>query len=145
MRAGLDNVLINLDIGMPGALWRVALGILLGPTVEIVHPGTALWMVSGLLAMLLSIKVVGVVARRALLPSDRVRSHWEWRRDLARYYDSYQWRKMLWFGIGIVTSAALGLPGTRAQWVLGVACVAAGGTAEILWRRHKLGVAPATS
>jgi hypothetical protein len=139
----LEKVLINLDIGAPGALLRVILGALLVPAVEVVHPQAGPWILSAaLLVLLFALKVIAALARRRFSASALVRSHWEWRRKLARYYDSYQWRKLLWIGVGIMISAALGWPGTRAQWVLGAVCTAAGGVGEIAWRRHRLGLAP---
>ena len=146
MQTDLEKVLINLDIGAPGAVLRMVLGILFVPAVEGVHPETGPWIMSILLLMVLfAIKMIAAVARRVVSASARVRSHWEWRRKFARHYDSYQWRKLLWFGIGIMSGGALGWPGTMTQWVLGVACFAAGGGAEILWRRHRLPLAPPAS
>jgi hypothetical protein len=145
MRTGLEKVLINLDIGALGALLRVLLGALLVPAVELAHPQAGPWLLSAsLLLLLFAVKVFSALARRRVSASAEVRSHWEWRRKLARHYDSYQWRKLLWIGAGIMISAALGWPGTRAQWVLGAVCTAAGGVGEIAWRRHRLSLAPST-
>jgi hypothetical protein len=139
----LDKVLINLDIGAPGALLRVVLGLLLVPALDAVHADAGLWLTSAwLLAALFGIKVVAAAARKALPASALVRSHWEWRRNLARYYDSYQWRKLLWLGVGIMIGGAMGWPGTETQWLLGVVCFASGAVAEILWRRLGLRLAP---
>ena len=146
MRTGLEKVLINLDIGAPGAFLRIVLGILFVPAIEVVHPETGLGTLSAsLLALLFAIKVLAAVARRVSSASAVVRSHWEWRRNLARHYDSYQWRKLLWFGVGIMIGGAVDWPGTRAQWILGVVCAVAGSAAEILWRRHRVGLAPQAS
>jgi hypothetical protein len=143
MRTHLENVLISLDIGGAGALLRMVLGVLLVAVVEAAHPETGLWMLSALLlGMLFAIKLVAAAARLVVPASPRVRSHWEWRRTLARYYDSYQWRKLLWYGVGIMMGGALAWPATSAQWILGIACTVAGGVAEALWRRHGRGLAP---
>jgi hypothetical protein len=143
---GLDNIYLGLDIGVPGALLRIVLGILLVLAVEAAYPSAGLGTMSAcLLVMLLAIKVFAGVARRVVSASTVVRSHWEWRRNLARYYDSYQWRKLLWFGTGILTGGALHSLSATSLWVLGLACAATGGAAEILWRRHNLGIAPPAS
>jgi hypothetical protein len=143
MQTGLDKVYVNLDTGVPGALLRIVLGILFVRAVGLVNPlagpGT---MIAYFLAMLFAFKVFAVVSRRVARVSSVVQSHWEWRRTLARYYDSYQWRKLLWFGIGIMMGDAPHWPETTARWVLGLACVAAGAAAEIVWRRHRLCIAP---
>ena len=143
MRTGLDNVYINADTGVTGALLRIVLGIFLVRAVALMNPPAGPWMMSAyLLAMLFAIKVIAAVSRRVMPVSAHVRSHWEWRRTLARYYDSYQWRKLLWFGIGIMAGNAPYRRVTTAQWVLGLTCVAAGGAAETVWRRHRLCIDP---
>jgi hypothetical protein len=143
MQTSLDKVYVNLDTGVPGALLRIVLGILFVRAVGVVNPLAGPWTTSAyLLAMLFAFKVFAGVSRRVVPVSMVVRSHWEWRRTLARYYDSYQWRKLLWFGTGIMMGYAPHWPATTAQWVLGLACVAAGAAAEVVWRRHRLCIAP---
>ena len=56
--------------------------------------------------MLFGVKLFAAVARRAVRTSPAVAAHWEWRRNLARYRDSYQWRKLVWFGVGILAAAS---------------------------------------
>lgn len=139
----LERLLINVDVGLPGAVLRTALGFLLLPTLRGLgwDPGPAMAVVA-LLALLFAVKVVAAVARRLVPATAVVRAHWAWRRDLARNHDSYQWRKLVWIGVGLLLGAALGVPGTRVQWVLGAACLAAGGAAEAFWRRQGIGLAP---
>ena len=139
----LERALINFDVGVPGAIWRVVLGFLLVPSLRVFGVEPGLWTLAlSLLSILFGVKVVAVVARRAVPATAVVRSHWEWRRNLARYHDSYQWRKLLWIGIGLAMGGAFGNPETGSQWVLGAVCILSGGAAEMLWRRHGLGVAP---
>jgi len=139
----VEKVLVNLDIGVPGALLRVGLGALFVPLVEAAHPRASLWTLGALLLVsLFAIKVAAAAGRRVVPASDGVRAQWEWRRNLARYYDSYQWRKLVWFGVGIMIGGAVGWPGTRPQWILGLVCFAAGAAAEPLWRRHHLALTP---
>jgi hypothetical protein len=146
MRTGLEQIYIGLDVGVPGALLRIVLGTLFVLAIGVVCPGTGIWTMGAcLLGTLFAIKLFAGVARRAVSASTFVRSHWDWRRNLARYYDSYQWRKLLWFGTGIILGGALRWQASSSPWILGVACVAAGGTAEMLWRRHHLGLAPPAS
>ena len=139
----MDKVLIKLDVGVPGALLRIALGLLLGASLEAVHPGAGLWSTSAwLLAALFAVKVIAAAARRFVPASAVVRSHWEWRRNLARYHDSYQWRKLVWLGVGLMIGGTIGWPETQAQFGLGGVCFAAGAVAEVLWRRLGLSLAP---
>ena len=139
----LERILTRLDVGVPGAVLRIALGLLLVPALQVLRHEPDSWtVVVSLLVMLFAVKVVGAVGRRMVPATEVVRSNWAWRRNLASNYDSYQWRKLLWIGIGLMVGAALGTPGTRIQWVLGAVCVLAGGNAEVLWRRKGIGLTP---
>jgi uncharacterized membrane protein YfcA len=139
----LERVLINFDVGVSGAVLRIALGFLLVPALQVVAHEPGPWTVAiSLLVMLFAVKVMAVVGRRVVPATDVVRAHWEWRRNLARYNDSYQWRKLLWIGIGLMMGAVLGIPGTRSQWLLGAVCVLTGSAADVLWRRQGLNLAP---
>jgi len=139
----LERFLINFDVGISGALLRIALGSLLVPVLRMLRPEPAPWMVVvALLVMLFAVKAVAAVGRRVVPATDVARKHWAWRRDLASYHDSYQWRKLLWIGIGLVIAAVVDSPAARIQWVLGALCILAGTAAEILWRREGIGLAP---
>src|SRR5688572_26013957 len=102
-----DKLLLNLDVGPIGALARVALGaafaVMLGAFRPGVRPGGA---AAVLAAVLFGLKAATAVARRVVPAPPVVRAHMEWRRNLARFHDSYQWRKLLWLGLGIVAAAA---------------------------------------
>jgi hypothetical protein len=139
----VDRLLLGFDVGVAGALWRAALGALLVPALRAVHPAAGIaFALAVLVAVLFAVKAVAAVARRALPASPQVRAHQEWRRNLARVHDSYQWRKLLWVGLGMF--AASTLHGPRARWErpLAAACLGAGLTAELLWRRKRLANAP---
>src|SRR5262249_57794993 len=81
--------------------------------------------------------VVAPAAVRALLPfSDAVQGRWFELRQLAKRYDSYQWQKLFWFGLGMVVYLAV--PGRRllsqAIPVLAVVCIGAGAAGLATWR-----------
>ena len=138
-----ERFLINFDVGLPGALLRIALGFLLVPAIRGLglDPGFSTG-VCALLAMLFAVKTVAAVARRLVPATAVVRAYWQWRRDLARYHDSYQWRKLVWIGIGLVLGAVTENPGTGVQWTLGAVCLLGGGVGEVFWRRKGLALAP---
>jgi len=130
-----DNLLIHLDVGPSGAILRTLLGLAFALALRAWAPGAGLAGASGaLLVLLFGVKAFAVVARRLAGASARVKAEWERRRKLARYHDSYQWRKLTWFGVGIL---AAGLLGPRARWelALGAGCLASGLIAEGFWRR----------
>src|SRR5262245_5928877 len=86
------------------AVWRCLLGFLLMAT----YHG---WLIDGraqvrvliawLLGTLVALRVVPGVLRRILPLSETVQAQWRHERELARMYDSYQWRKLFWFGSGM--------------------------------------------
>lgn len=139
----MDRLLLALDVGPLGALWRTGCGFLFLPALArlwpAAGPGRGLF---ALLALLFCIKAAAAVARRVAPASAAVRAAWEWRRGLARHRDSYQWRKLAWFGLGICAASAAGLGRFGWGWALGGACLGSGLLAEVAWRRLGLGVNP---
>lgn len=137
------TLLLNLDVGPLGGLLRVALGIAFVLALRRVHPGAPGAVAMAALAIVLfGVKAVAAVARRMVPAPPAVRAHLEWRRNLARFHDSYQWRKLVWVGIGIVAAAQLGGPGDGWELPLGAACILSGAVAEVVWRRKGLPLAP---
>jgi hypothetical protein len=137
-----EKILTNLDVGPSGAAWRVALGLGLVPLVHAAFRGGDLPRAAlALGALLFLLKLFAAVARRLVPATPAVRAHWEWRRELARHHDAYQWRKLIWVGAGVLAGGAA-LPRAGWEWPLGAACVAAGAVAEAIWRREGLGIAP---
>jgi hypothetical protein len=72
---------------------------------------------------------------RKLLPfSGEVQEVWMKRRQLSKEYDSYQWQKLLWFGIGMAgalsSSEASGGPG----YALTGFCLVSGAIGAIFWQ-----------
>jgi hypothetical protein len=139
----VDRLLLVFDVGVTGALWRAALGALFVLALRAVRPAAGIAFALAVLAVVLfGVKAVAAVARRALPASPHVRAHQEWRRNLARLHDSYQWRKLLWVGLGLFAAGTLDGPRARWERPLAAACVGAGLTAELVWRRKRLASAP---
>jgi hypothetical protein len=88
-----------------------------------------------LLSALVVLRVAPLIGRKALPFSKEIEAVWFGQRQLGRQYDSYQWAKLLWLGIGIgiyvVLTGGFGNP------VGGVAlvCILAGAIATITWLR----------
>ena len=137
-----EKFLTSLDVGPSGAILRVVAGLLftvaLRRTWPAAGPGFA---AAALLVLLFGVKVATAVLRRFAGATPRVQAVWGWRRNIARWRDSYQWRKLVWFGAGIL---AAGLLGPRGGWELplGVACLGSGAAAELFWRRKQLPLEP---
>jgi hypothetical protein len=138
-----EKILLSLEVGPSGAVLRTAGGLLFALALRRALPSAAPATAAAvLLAVLFGVKVACAVARRFAGGTPRVHAVWEWRRNLARLHDSYQWRKLLWFGAGILAAGVLA--GPRASWELGLgsACLASGTLGEVLWRRKGIALAP---
>jgi hypothetical protein len=138
-----EEFLLNLDVGPSGAVLRAAAGAALVYLVRSFAPEAGLWTATAWLGVVLfGIKVLAAVARRVVPATPAVRAQWEWRRNLARFHDSYQWRKLLWFGAGILAAAVSSGPEKGWEVRLGVVCILSGAVADLLWRRKGLALLP---
>jgi hypothetical protein len=119
------------------ALYRVGIGagVLLAFNRTSGHAVGSWRLVPLLLLTLLTLRVVPVVVRRVLPFSDEARAEWSRRRVLAKGFDSYQWRKLLWIGLGIGGAALLVGQTDTMPSVVAVICLLAGGIGTLRWRR----------
>ncbi len=62
---------------------------------------------------------------------------------IAKRFDSYQWGKLLWFGLGMSVYLALAEHAPRWGVALAVFCVIAGGIGLLIWQRHAASAKPA--
>src|SRR5262245_54422524 len=106
----VERFLISLDSWPWSAVSRVAFGFIIPPMLRPLSGGgdsawTFLALFIGLLVML---RIVPVVLRRALPFSVEAKQIWTERRIIAKRYDSYQWRKLFWIGLGLLSYAVVG-------------------------------------
>ena len=137
------TLLTNIDVGTKGALLRLGTAAAFATALHRLRPETSLPAATLALALLLFVlKASAAVGRRVVALPPAVRAQQEWRRNLARVHDSYQVRKLLWFGLGIL--AATGAAPRPGRWgiPLGAACALAGAAAEAVWRRKRLPAVP---
>ena len=69
--------------------------------------GSGWMLVPFLLLVLLLLRVVLAVVRKVVPFSPELQEAWSERRRMAKLYDSYQWRKMLWIGAGLALYIAV--------------------------------------
>jgi hypothetical protein len=132
-----ERILVLLDQFPFGAVYRIALGFLLVPLASTfpisVHPGLSL--ASWFLGVLLALRLVPVVFRRILPFSERVTAVWAARRQTAKRFDSYQWRKLVWFGVGLSAHAVSSRQFSGPSAILAVFCVVGGALGVLAWRQ----------
>ena len=135
----IPRLLIAIEEPPWQAIYRVAIGFAVFPVLS------RLWGddISGWMAalsfggILLALRVVPTILRKVLPIPDSVRTQWAARRQIAKEYDSYQWQKLLWFGLGLAGYAAL--PGQRRmdRMILASICVGAGTFGLAMWRARR--------
>jgi hypothetical protein len=132
----IEKFLLALDVGTPGALYRMLLGAMTVPAERMLSGGddSALCLSLLLLGVLVVLRVGASVIRRFLPHGAELKEAWSVRRRTAKYFDSYQWRKLLWFGLGLAAYISLSTTYTRPSVSLATFCVAAGAAGSLRWR-----------
>ena len=132
----IETVLLNIDDGAFGALYRVVIGFATVPAMLLLlGKDVSDWtVVLFLLSVLLLLRIVPAVVRKLVPFSRPVREAWAARRRMAKQYNSYQWRKLIWIGVGLslftAVSGQLSLPGI----FLCLICVLGGAAGIVRWR-----------
>jgi hypothetical protein len=134
----VERALIRLDEMPLAAVIRLAVGYLVIPAWMMVSGGRySDWtLIPFLFAILAVMRVAPAVARKAFPFGDALRTTWSERRQLAKRFDSYQWQKLLWIGLGMSLFA------WRSGWqstpmsALSLLSVVCGAIGLGFWRRH---------
>lgn len=133
-----ERLLIGVDRFPAGALLRVAVGFsFLAAFARLAPSSTSPWVVlMSFVGVLVSFRLIPAFVRRVAPFSDEVHAVWARRRGLAKRFDSYQWGKLLWFGVGMALHVAwMGAP-PPATGVLVALCLVGGGLGLWQWRRR---------
>lgn len=132
----IDEALLALDVGFFGAFYRGLIGFATIPTMRLLmgDDGSNWTLVPFLLFVLLLLRIVLAVVRKVVPFTSELQEAWSVRRRMAKLYDSYQWRKLLWIGAGmtcyVVFSGWCGLVPSA----LSIFCLVAGASATVRWR-----------
>jgi hypothetical protein len=132
----LEGVVRRVDTPAWHAVYRLMMGSSLLPLFGWwSDSGHADWrLVPFFLVMLLMLRLVPAVVRHLVpFPADAC-ARWSHRRLLAKHFDSYQWRKLLWFGLGLAASMVFFRRAEGATTLLVVACLVGGGLGAWRWR-----------
>jgi hypothetical protein len=132
----IESALLSIDDGVLGVLYRVAIGFVTMPAMLLLSGNDASeWaLVPFLLSVLLLLRIVPAVVRKLVPFSGTVQEVWAARRRTAKRYDSYQWRKLLWIGVGLALYAATSGQFSPALIAVCSTCLAAGAAGMVSWR-----------
>lgn len=132
----LGGILVRLDETPFGEVYRVVLGFSILSLHRLVdQDGRSSWVLFvSFLGVLLALRLIPAVVRHILPFSEQVQRIWYGRRQLAKRYDSYQWQKLLWIGLGL--GCYIGLSGRLSgpPVALAAMCLVAGGAGLLCWR-----------
>ena len=98
-----EKLLLRLEQPPMDGLYRAILGFSFFPLLtRIVGENPSSWtLLACFLGLLFTIRLVPALLRKALPFSRAVLAAWAEQRKIAKRYDSYQWRKLFWFGVGL--------------------------------------------
>lgn len=141
----IERVLLNIDDGAFGALYRVAIGFATLPAMSLLlgNDGSDWTVVPFLLSILLLLRIVPAVVRKLVPFSGAVREAWAVRRRTAKRYDSYQWRKLMWIGVGLALFTAVSGQFSPSRIVVCSTCLLAGAAGMVRWRAASANGKPA--
>jgi hypothetical protein len=134
----LERVLVRLDLPPWGGLCRVTVGYLTFPAwSKLTNNVSSDWtLFPFLLVVLAALRVIPLVMRRLLPWSESVQALWAERRRLAKRFDSYQWQKLFWIGLGLALYAWQLGQRSEALMTLTFICLLSGSIALGIWRRR---------
>jgi hypothetical protein len=130
-----ERLLIGADTGLWGAVVRIALGLAMAPLFHALGEGLdTIWsFLVFFIGVLVGLRVVPALLRRALPFSAEAKAIWAERRAIAKQYDSYQWRKLFWLGLGLLPHALIAHG--KGELVVTIFCLIGGSMGLIVWRR----------
>jgi len=120
--------------------YRIGLGCVL-PLLycRISSKGVSEWfLVLWFLSCLFALRLFPAVLRNVFPFSKEVKGIWAERREIAKRYDSYQWRKLIWFGIGMACYVVLSGTWNAVVVALTAFCVLGGGIGVFVWRKRSV-------
>jgi len=132
-----ERFLTNLDTWPWSALVRVAIGLCIPPVSRAVFGGRdSVWIFPAfVVGLLIALRVVPALIRLALPFSTEAREIWARRRALAKRYDSYQWQKLFWIGLGLLLNVTTAGGAPAVEIVVTVVCLIGGSMGLLIWSK----------
>jgi hypothetical protein len=138
----VEKMLIEIDRLYVGALYRIVIGFLLIPVLSLMGLHVrSVWTLSlGLLVVLISLRIVPAVARKLLPLSSAAKAVWFERRQIAKRYDSYQWQKLFFVGLGLAGYTLVSAEWLFSRLFVSGFCVVFGAVGLARWYSHRTAV-----
>ncbi len=135
--SALESVLFQIDQPPLSFLFRIAIGYILPFVYRWETSSETGWVfILWFIGTLISLRVIPAVFRKLFPLSHEVKMAWMERRTLTKAYDSYQWKKLVWFGIGLLayllSSATVDTP----IFVVALFCLLGGSMGALFWKKR---------
>ena len=135
---GMERLIVKLDERPWHAVYRVGIGFAVIPACLLlfgVEPSIGTLVVF-FFGVLIAVRVLPAVIRRVLPFSASARAVWARRRELGKKYDSYQWQKLFWIGLGLALYALLSREDHSGARLLTMGCLVTGAAGVAAWYRR---------
>jgi hypothetical protein len=132
----LDKILVSIDRRPFDCVVRMLIGFFFIPLLSRLHQDIRSgWVLTiGLILVMLSMRLLPAVARKLLPLSPAIKDIWAERRNISKRFDSFQWQKLLFIGIGLASYILVSREFLTS--ILGISgfCVLFGAIGWLRWR-----------
>jgi hypothetical protein len=99
----IESLALKLDSAPLNAIWRLLFGFALYPAYNLLcdEKCPPWFFLAYILFILVALRALPIVFRKLIKFSAEAQMTWADRRQLAKVYDSFQWRKLFWMGLGL--------------------------------------------
>jgi hypothetical protein len=131
-----QKLLLAIDVFPLDAIWKIAAGFAVFPLTTLLFGkrDSIGYSLAALLIVLALIRLLPLFIRKLIPFPISVKQAWHERRDTARKHDSYQWKKLLWIGIGMLSYIAASELFWTGRLSIACACALVGGIGMLRWR-----------
>jgi hypothetical protein len=131
-----EGWLLRIDTFPWDGVYRTLVGFAIIPAMSRLHidDHSAWVLLTFLLGALLALRLAPAVVRKLVPFSETMRRAWAERRQLAKRYDSYQWRKLFWIGIGLASYTVISSQFLASRVIVSSICLLSGALGVARWR-----------
>jgi hypothetical protein len=131
-----EQLIISVDSPPWSAVYRTGIGFVAFPAASLLRGRVRSgWMtVPVFVFILLLLRLIPAVVRKLAPFSDAAQAFWFERRQLSKRYDSYQWRKLFWMGVGLASYVVISREFLTGRIVGSLFCLLSGAFGMARWR-----------